>query len=163
MACPSPGDLPNPGIKPMSLASPALAGRFFTTNTIWEAPCPPSHQFFFRKWEKSQRGGVVRIVTGRACFSLTSTLLSRGRQANDSGRRRPPAWHGAYWVGSFSCHQALCLGAHSAEDPRLLASPPSGEPETGSGRADRVGSVRTAGKNRHTGPGRRLKQGLSWA
>ena len=28
---PTPGDLPNPGIKPMFLASPALAGRFFTT------------------------------------------------------------------------------------------------------------------------------------
>ena len=28
---PSPGDLPNPGIKLVSLASPALAGRFFTT------------------------------------------------------------------------------------------------------------------------------------
>ena len=29
---PSPGNLPNPGIKPASLASPALAGRFFTTS-----------------------------------------------------------------------------------------------------------------------------------
>ena len=28
---PSPGDFPNPGIKPTSLASPALAGGFFTT------------------------------------------------------------------------------------------------------------------------------------
>ena len=28
---PTPGDLPGPGIKPMSLASPALVGRFFTT------------------------------------------------------------------------------------------------------------------------------------
>ena len=28
---PTPGDLPDPGIKPMSLASPALAGGFFTT------------------------------------------------------------------------------------------------------------------------------------
>ena len=28
---PPPGDLPYPGIKPMSLASPVLAGRFFTT------------------------------------------------------------------------------------------------------------------------------------
>ena len=28
---PSPGDLPNPGMEPVSLASPALAGRFFTT------------------------------------------------------------------------------------------------------------------------------------
>ena len=28
---PSPEDLPDPGIKPKSLGSPALAGRFFTT------------------------------------------------------------------------------------------------------------------------------------
>ena len=28
---PSLGDLPNPGIKPTSLISPVLAGRFFTT------------------------------------------------------------------------------------------------------------------------------------
>ena len=28
---PSPGDLPDPGIEPASLMSPALAGRFFTT------------------------------------------------------------------------------------------------------------------------------------
>ena len=28
----SPGDLPDPGIKPMSLASPALAGGLFTTS-----------------------------------------------------------------------------------------------------------------------------------
>ena len=30
---PSPGDLPGPGIEPVSLTSPALAGRFFTTST----------------------------------------------------------------------------------------------------------------------------------
>ena len=34
---PSPGDLPDPGIEPMSLMSPASAGRFFTTSTTWEA------------------------------------------------------------------------------------------------------------------------------
>ena len=33
---PSPGDLPDPGIEPMSLASPALAGGFFTTSANWE-------------------------------------------------------------------------------------------------------------------------------
>ena len=32
------GILPNPGIKPISSASPALAGRFFTTSTTWEVP-----------------------------------------------------------------------------------------------------------------------------
>ena len=38
LPCPPPGDLPNPGIKPVSLTSPALAGRFFTTSATWEAP-----------------------------------------------------------------------------------------------------------------------------
>ena len=31
LPCPPPGDLPDPGMEPMSLASSALAGRFFTT------------------------------------------------------------------------------------------------------------------------------------
>ena len=33
---PPPGDLPNPGIKPRSLVSPALASGFFTTSATWE-------------------------------------------------------------------------------------------------------------------------------
>ena len=33
LPCSSPGDLRNPGIKPGSLMSPALASRFFTTTT----------------------------------------------------------------------------------------------------------------------------------
>ena len=35
LSFPSPGDLPNPGIKPMS---PVLAGGFFTTEPNWDAP-----------------------------------------------------------------------------------------------------------------------------
>ena len=38
LPCPPPGDLPNPGIKPESLMSPALAGGFFTTSVKWKAP-----------------------------------------------------------------------------------------------------------------------------
>ena len=30
-------DLPNPGIEPLSLMSPALADGFFTNNATWEA------------------------------------------------------------------------------------------------------------------------------
>ena len=37
LSWPPPGDLPNPGIKPASLMSPALAGGFLTTSTTWEA------------------------------------------------------------------------------------------------------------------------------
>ena len=38
LPCLPPGDLPEPGINPESLMSPALAGEFFTTRTTWEAP-----------------------------------------------------------------------------------------------------------------------------
>ena len=31
------GNLSDPGVEPASLESPALAGRFFTTNATWEA------------------------------------------------------------------------------------------------------------------------------
>ena len=34
---PSPGDLPDTGMESVSLSSPALAGRFFTSSTTWEA------------------------------------------------------------------------------------------------------------------------------
>jgi hypothetical protein len=33
----SPGNLPDPGIEPTSLAPPELAGGFFTTGATWEA------------------------------------------------------------------------------------------------------------------------------
>ena len=39
LPCLPPGDLPNPGIEPASLMSPASwAGRFFSTIATWEAP-----------------------------------------------------------------------------------------------------------------------------
>ena len=37
-----PDDLPDPGIKPTSHMSPALAGRFFITSATWEAPVSAS-------------------------------------------------------------------------------------------------------------------------
>ena len=37
LPCPPPGDLPDPGIEPASLMSPALANGIFTTSAPWEA------------------------------------------------------------------------------------------------------------------------------
>ena len=37
LPCPPSGDLPDPGIEPASLLSPALAGGFFITGSTWEA------------------------------------------------------------------------------------------------------------------------------
>ena len=38
MPFPSPGDLPDPGVEPASLESPALAGGFFYQGATWEVP-----------------------------------------------------------------------------------------------------------------------------
>ena len=38
LPCFSPGDLPNPGVKLVSLTSPALTDGFFTTGATREAP-----------------------------------------------------------------------------------------------------------------------------
>ena len=55
IAMPSAGDLPNPGIKPMSPTSPALAGGFFTTSDTWETPnwCSTAPQAISHPLERS--------------------------------------------------------------------------------------------------------------
>ena len=54
---PSPGSLPNPEIKPVSPASPALAGGFFTT----ESPKQPtlSHVAYSRKYTQCCKSDIV--------------------------------------------------------------------------------------------------------
>ena len=51
LPCSPPGDLPDPGIKLMSLTSPALAGGSFTTSAPWEThykkSCDQSVIYFF--------------------------------------------------------------------------------------------------------------------
>ena len=36
---PPPGDLPDPGMEPVSPLSPALPSRFVATSTAWDVPC----------------------------------------------------------------------------------------------------------------------------
>ena len=53
---PPPGDLPNPGIKSISLLPPAGEGRFCTSSTTWEVTSPPGdpvsllHIYSFTKY-----------------------------------------------------------------------------------------------------------------
>ena len=48
LLCHPPGDLPDPGMEPWSLRSPALAGGFFITSAIWKDwPVPETAQ----KWD----------------------------------------------------------------------------------------------------------------
>ena len=68
---PSPGDLPNPGIKPVSLVSPALAGGFFTT---W----PPGKSCTTLKiWQKQKPNRDV-LINPDLHLSSVKEALSKG-------------------------------------------------------------------------------------
>ena len=54
LPCPPPGDLVNPGIKPASLKSPTLAGRFFITSTTWEAHEIKKTWIYFKLTDNNQ-------------------------------------------------------------------------------------------------------------
>ena len=51
LPCPSPGDLPNPGIEPVSPRSPALVGKVFTTSATWEIHLVSVELRWRRKWQ----------------------------------------------------------------------------------------------------------------
>ena len=62
LPCPPPGDLPNPGIKLVTLKSSALAGRFFITSATWEAPQKYALHLQIRVTAVKVWGGKVSIV-----------------------------------------------------------------------------------------------------
>ena len=82
LPCSPLGDLPNPGIEPISLRSPALADRFFTIRVTWEAP-----DFwilggvFWREcgvhWKGSKIQNKAKSINGSSwCFHCWRTTLS---------------------------------------------------------------------------------------
>ena len=76
---PSPGDLPDPGIKSSPLASPALAGGLFTTSITWET-----------LWKCWSLNCVWLFVTPWTVTHQTPLSMEFSRQE--------------YWVG---CHSLL--------------------------------------------------------
>ena len=55
LPCPLPGDLPDSGIEPAFLMSPALAGGFFTTSATWEAE--------------------VKLLVAQSCLTLCDPMV----------------------------------------------------------------------------------------
>ena len=50
------GDIPDPGIEPISLMSPVLAGRFFAISDTWEAQVythPCANHLYGKTYEKT--------------------------------------------------------------------------------------------------------------
>ena len=97
---PPPGGLPDPGLKPTSLASPAVAGRRFTTGATWEAGLPrsplhpgrhrPPHCAPFLGWQGA----------GAAVCSLSERLPSLGNMQSlpPQGFPSHAGRHSAVWM-----------------------------------------------------------------
>ena len=81
---PSPGDLPDPGIEPAYLASSALAGRFFTTSTTWEAPF--SHYASIKRHSPYSDGAVCLVKTSRCNthMAVLEKMYSQGLREEES-------------------------------------------------------------------------------
>ena len=77
LPCPPPGDLPNPGIEPESLMSPALAGRFFTTSATWEV----LPHFMGRDnvaFKTRETIAALQLIAGKAKHSALKTRYYTG-------------------------------------------------------------------------------------
>ena len=134
VAFPSPGHLPNPGIEPMSPVSPALAGRFFTTEPPKEALrvylCSNKLSLYFlnlfasslnsfsmknlkftcntRTWGL-KRGGATRRRKGVQVVSLVSTCFL-------------DLVHSVRWLSTLMTSCSLHLPLHVSTNPALYCS-----------------------------------------
>ena len=96
---PSPGDLPNPGIKPMSLMSPTLASGFFNRQRHLGSRCTSTRVLKHGGWRQKVRAerkvGKAQAVT--AAFEngwsmdpeIEETLV--GGEGGDTDPSREPA------------------------------------------------------------------------
>ena len=89
---PTPGDLPDPGSTPMSLTSPALAGRFFTTSATWKAlgvsPKWPHARTVC--WKDSQNSQKMVILTATVYYGEdTDENLPREEMHRTESKRVP--------------------------------------------------------------------------
>ena len=82
LPCPPPGDIPDPGIKPMSLMFPALAGRFFTTSTTGK----PNKPFAVHLLSRVQHFTIPWSIGRQAARSMGFS-----RQEYQNGLPCPPS------------------------------------------------------------------------
>ena len=113
MLCPLSGDLPNPGIEPISPGSSTFAGRFFTHWATWEALFSPLLLLF-------------------SCSVMSDCLQPHGRQ--HAGLPCPSPSPGACSNScplSQWCHATICSPAAAAKLLQLcptLCDPIDGNP-----------------------------------
>ena len=110
MPRPPPGDCPNPGMEPMSLMSPALAGRFFTASATWEAPsavqCRQINKYYYR-CQKKKKKKEKNVYCGFVCKRANDWKQLKGEELQ---KYRAPISRNPYarvCARSFS-HVGLC-------------------------------------------------------
>ena len=95
LPCPPPGGLPDLGTEPASLASPALAGRFFTASATWEASY--AHTCTYQNAHNSCVLGMYICVTFHVHKSIPSFFIQL-YYIPDSGLR-------SFMDQHLCCHQ----------------------------------------------------------
>ena len=80
LPCPPPGDLPDSGVKPASLASPALAGKLFTTSVIREAPERSSMSLKKTSCNTSDKVTKKEDVLGSQRAGMTETTRTQYKE-----------------------------------------------------------------------------------
>ena len=103
VACPPPGDLPDPGIKPTSLMSLELAGGFFTTSATWEA------RWEEKKWcdGKHQQKKWVGVWVS-SCLGKNAVLSTLSSPDPPEKQRHPPVGT-LLWPRSYLCYKWRCV------------------------------------------------------
>ena len=67
LPCPPPGDLPDPGIEPASLTSPALAGRFFTTSITGLCSLSPHSEPLWKNDLREALDFLLKVMERKPC------------------------------------------------------------------------------------------------
>ena len=73
---PSPGDLPDPGITPMSFMSLALASGFLTTSMTWEAQIGIQITTVFGK-KKGEASEVQNVIKGSVMGEVLNWKMAK--------------------------------------------------------------------------------------
>ena len=122
LPCPPPGDLPDLGVEPESLTSPALAGGFLTTSATWEAQwfseCSLCISAISITWPGSSVHGILQArllewvvmpfskeptrqtdsqALGKSAESLVLHVGAYSLFYKSSSARVPNLWEFAWW------------------------------------------------------------------
>ena len=127
---PTPGNLPHPGIKPTPLASPALAGRFFTNSSTCEI-----HYTSIKKKKKLVGNCLVRVGVTRLAYLRTAAAAAKSLQSCPTVQphrrqltRLPRPWDSPGKKTGVGCHFLLQYMKVKSESEVFQSCPTPSDP-----------------------------------